>query len=70
MKDGAGRSVGHVLGSLMKSHYPGLVTRREGTPPVPAMRWEDYKLRSDTTHGSKYEAVLHDFWVSQQPLSV
>ena len=57
----------HVLGSLLKSHYPGLVTRKEGTPPVPAMRWEDYKLCHDTTHGTKYGAVLHDFWVSQLP---
>ena len=51
----------------MKTHYPGLVTRKEGTPPVPAMRWEDYKLCHDTTHGTKYDAVLHDFWVSQLP---
>ena len=59
--------MGHVFVSLMKTHYPGLVTRPKTGEVVPATRWEDYKLRSDTTHGSKYEAVLHDFWVSQQP---
>ena len=62
--EGDGRSVAQVLGSLLKTHYPGLVTRCNTNVAVPATRWEDYKLRDDTTHGTKYDAVLHDFGVS------
>ena len=56
-----------MLGALLKSHYPGLVTRPDATVAVPAKRWEDYKLCPDTTHDTKSEAVLQDFWVSHQP---
>lgn len=56
----------HVLGGLLKRHYPGLVRRAGTEADAPAMRWADYKLKSDVTHGTKYEAVLHDFWVSHR----
>lgn len=64
-KLGPERSLSHVLGGLLKTHYPGMVSRGAGTPEVPAIRWEDYKLGEDTTHGTKYEDVLQDFWVSK-----
>ena len=54
----------HVLGGLLKLHYPGLVTRGPTEAGVPAVRWADYKLKSDVRHGNKYDAALHDFWVS------
>lgn len=54
----------HVLGSLLKRHYPGLVRRVGSVAETPATRWADYKLKEDTTHGTKYEAVLQEIWVS------
>lgn len=64
--DDRGRSVAHVLGGLLKRHYPGLVRRPATEAEVPAMRWSDYKLKTDVTHGTKYDAVLHEFWVSHR----
>ena len=56
----------HVLGALLKRHYPGLVRRAPSEVEAPATRWADYKLKEDGTRRTKYEAVLQEFWVSDQ----
>jgi hypothetical protein len=43
------RQVNGVLGNLGCMHYPGEVTRRDGTSS-PATCWDDYALAPDTTH--------------------
>jgi hypothetical protein len=55
--------VNAVLGSLVRMHYPGEVTRSDGTIS-PAICWDDYALAPDATYGTAKGAVWSDFWVS------
>jgi hypothetical protein len=57
------RQVNGVLGSLMHLHYPGEVTRSDGTSS-PATCWADYALAPDATYGTAQGIVWSDFWVS------
>ena len=54
----------HILGTLVRVHYPGLVQLPCHPAESPALRWEDYRLGPDADHGTKAEAVLKEFWVS------
>jgi hypothetical protein len=55
--------VNGVLGNLVRMHYPGEVTRSDGTNS-PATSWADYALAPDVMCGTAQGAVWSDFWVS------
>jgi hypothetical protein len=57
------RHVNIVLGNLVCMHYPGEVTRSDGTIS-PAACWDDYALAPDVTYGSAQGAVWSGYWVS------
>ena len=61
--EGAGRNPAHILGCLVRAHYPGLVQLPRRTEESPALRWEDYKLGENAYYGTKAEAVQKEFWV-------
>jgi hypothetical protein len=45
------RQVNAVLGNLVRLHYPGEVTRTDGTRS-PATCWANYTLSPDMTYGT------------------
>jgi hypothetical protein len=45
------RQVNAVLGNLVRLHYPGEVTRSDGTN-FPATCWADYAIALDVTYGT------------------
>jgi hypothetical protein len=57
------RQVNAVLGNLVRMHYPGEVTRSDGTTSL-ATCWDNYALAPDMTYGSAKGAMWSDFWVS------
>jgi hypothetical protein len=57
------RQVNVVLGNLVHMHYPGKVTRSDGTIP-PTTCWDDYALAPNVTYGTSKRAVWSDFWIS------
>jgi hypothetical protein len=54
------RQVNGVLGNLVRMHYPGEVTRSDGTTS-PATCWDDYALAPDATYGTAKGEVWSDF---------
>jgi hypothetical protein len=50
------RQVNVVLGNLVRMHYPGEVTRSDGTIS-PATCWDIYALAPDATYGSAQGVV-------------
>jgi hypothetical protein len=44
-------------------HYPGEVTRSDGTI-FPATCWDNYALAPNATYGTAKGAVWSNFWVS------
>jgi hypothetical protein len=57
------RHVNAVLGNLVRMHYPGEVTRSDGTI-FPATCWDNYALAPNATYGTAKGAVWSNFWVS------
>ena len=57
------RKVNGVLGNLVCMHYPGEVTRSDGTTS-PATCWDDYALAPNAICGTAKGAVWSDFLVS------
>ena len=64
------RHVNGVLGSLIKEHYPGMVTLPgEGKVPEPACTWDHYKAYEDLgvanniEFHNKAERVFAELWV-------
>jgi hypothetical protein len=62
--DGRGhhRQVNHILGNLIRLHYPGLVTK--GGRSEPTTTWRDYACAPDARYGNAQEVMRHTFWVS------
>jgi hypothetical protein len=50
------RQVNFILGNLVCMHYPGEVTRSNGTTS-PAICWDDYALAPNTTYVTAKGAV-------------
>lgn len=68
--EGKYRHVNGVLGSLIKEHYPGMVTLPgEGKVPEPARTWDHYKAYEDLgvanniEFHNKAERVFAELWV-------
>jgi hypothetical protein len=57
------RQVNGVLGNLVCMHYPGEVTRSDGTTS-PATSWDDYTLAPDSTYVTTKRVVWSDFYES------
>jgi hypothetical protein len=57
------RQVNAVLGNLVRMHYPGKVTRSDGTTSTATCR-DDYTLSPDATYVTANGTVWSDFWVS------
>jgi hypothetical protein len=57
------RQVNAILGNLIRMHYPGEVTRSDGTTS-PATCWDDYALAPDVMYVTAKGVVWSDFWVS------
>jgi hypothetical protein len=57
------RQVNAVLGNHIHMHYPGEVTRSDGTIS-PTTCWDNYALAPDVTYGTSNGAVWSDLWVS------
>jgi hypothetical protein len=57
------RQVNFILGNLVCMHYPGEVTRSNGTTS-PTICWDDYALAPNTTYVTAKGAVWSNFWVS------
>jgi hypothetical protein len=57
------RQVNAILGNLIRMHYPGEVTRSDGTISH-ATCWNDYALAPDVMYETAKGAVWSDFWVS------
>jgi hypothetical protein len=57
------RQANAVLGNLVRLHYPGEVTRSDGTCS-PATSWADYALSPNATYKTAQGAVWSDIWVS------
>jgi hypothetical protein len=57
------RQVNGVLDNLVRIHYPGEVSRSDGTNS-PTTCWADYTLAPDAAYGNFQGAVWSDFWVS------
>jgi hypothetical protein len=57
------RQVNVVLGNLVHMHYPGEVTRSDGTIS-PATCWDNYALAPDVTYGTTEGVVWSNFWLS------
>jgi hypothetical protein len=54
------RPVNAILGNLVSMHYPGKVTRRDGTIS-PTTCWDEYALAPDATYGTAKGAVWNKF---------
>jgi hypothetical protein len=57
------RQVNIVLGNLVRMHYPGGVTRSDGTIS-PVTCWDDYALAPNVTYGTAKGTAWSNFWVS------
>jgi hypothetical protein len=57
------RQVNAVLCNLIRMHYPGEVTRSDGTSS-PTTCWDDYTLAPDATYVTAKGVVWSNFWVS------
>jgi hypothetical protein len=57
------RKVNVVLGNLIRLHYPGEITRSDGTTS-PVSCWDDYALTPDVTYVTAKGAMWSDFWIS------
>jgi hypothetical protein len=55
--------VNAFLGNLVRMHYPGEVTRSDGTI-FSATCWDDYVLTPDATYGTAKGEVWSNFWES------
>ena len=63
LSGGIARLPTSILGLLIKKHYPGLITRDDGTKAVP-WHWPDFfkvKDEYDVPIGTK---IKREFWVS------
>lgn len=59
---GHGRMPNHMLGSLLKKHFPGLVQLKSDKPAMAGFTWEHHKAAKDKRDVSKAEHVCREFW--------
>lgn len=56
------RQVNSVIGTLLRKHFPGLISTGPNKPASLAFTWKHYLAAKDKEHGSKAEWVLQEVW--------
>jgi hypothetical protein len=58
------RAVNHILGNLLRLHWPGLVTHPVSGEEVPCLNWDMFYYQFDSQFQYVQGVVWNAFWVS------